>query len=56
MIYKSSAPRKDGFREVYFSGLKRYATAAKLNAPSVAYEAMPHYGGLQLRMEQAPPQ
>ncbi|WP_046867139.1 hypothetical protein [Microvirga massiliensis] len=48
LIYKSSAPRKDGSREVYFSGLKRYAAAAKLNAPSVAYEALPHNGGLLL--------
>jgi len=48
MTYKSSAPRKDGSREVYFSGLKRYSTAAKLNAPTIEVEAVPYNGGLQL--------
>jgi len=47
--FRSGQTFKDGSREVYFCGLKRYATAAKLNAPVRQFTAIPYNDGLKIQ-------
>jgi len=47
--FRSGQTFKDGSRDVYFTGLKRYATAAKLNAPVRQFTAIPYNDGLKLQ-------
>lgn len=48
LVFKSSAPQKNGDREVFFHCMVRASKHAKANAPISYFLATPHQGGMQL--------
>jgi len=46
--FQSGTPLKDGSRDVYFTGLKRYVSSAKLNAQLRQFSAVPYGDGIRL--------
>jgi hypothetical protein len=48
LVFKSSAPQKNGDREVFFHCMVRASKHAKANAPLSYFIATPHQGGMQL--------